>query len=300
MQELTPSFLLRNPSLVQPVAPWCVRLDNLSLGILLLTQPWIAGEGQRRADLERGLARLEADLPVGPVYFQRVRRAVATLEEGGALAGTGGGRDRRFVISPAGFAALILNLRVLFEDPTLDARELELKRSLVAMWNLLLGRLQKLPAEVAVDERWDEFFDRVEAVTVFDRPVVTDELMAEALDVQRLLDDQRRQVEGLRKIAVTRLEQVTGQAEMLRETDLAQVVEDRFPGTGGVLAENPEAVEMIRTVVARTLPEMGWRARVLRYDAFLGYLDELSELYARELKVVDLRHFRRRVGGHGV
>lgn len=299
MQELTPAFLLRNPTLVEPVAPWCVRLDNLSLGILLLTQPWIAGEGQRRADLERGLARLEADLPVGPVYFQRVRRAVATLEENGSLAGDGGGRAGRFVITPEGFAALILNLRVLTKDPTLDGRELELKRSLVAMWNVLLERIQELPAELAVDERWEEFFDRVEAVTVFDRPVVTEELMAEALDVQRLLADQRRQVEMLRDAAATRIEQVVGQAELLRETDLAQMVEDRFPGTGGVLADNPEAVEMLRTVATRTLPEMGLRASLLRYDAFLRYLDELSELYARELKIVDLRHFRRRVGGRG-
>lgn len=297
MQELTPTFLLRNPTLVEPVAPWCVRLDNLSLGILLLTQPWIAGEGQRRADLERGLARLEADLPVGPVYFQRVRRAVATLEETGALVGEGGGRSRRFVITPEGFAALILNLRVLTSDPTLDGRELELKRSLVAMWNVLLERIQELAAEVAVDESWEEFFDRVESITLFDRPVVTEELMAEALDVQRLLDDQRRHVEKLREATATRLEQVSGQAELLRDADLAQMVEDRLPGTGSVLADNPEAVEMLRTVATRTLPEMGLRARVLRYDAFLRYLDELSELYARELKVVDLRRFRRRVGG---
>lgn len=67
-----------------------------------------------------------------------------------------------------------------------------------------------------------------------------------------------------------------------------------------MLAENPEALEMIRTVATRTLPEIGLRARVLRYDGFLRYLDELSELYGRELKVVDLRRFRRRAGGRDV
>jgi len=289
MQEITPAFLLRNPSLVQVSAPWCRLLDNLELGILLLTQPWIVGDGQRRADLERGLARLDADMPVGPVYFQRVSRSVAALEESGALAGSGEGRARRFAVTPEGFAALILNLHVLTEDPTLDARELEFKRSLVAIWNVLLDRIGDLADEIELDEAWEAFLERVEQVTVLGRRVITEEILRQALDVQRLIADQRANVQRLRAAAQARLQQVATEAEILRN---AEVV--RF------LAEDPEALEVLQNLAFRTVPELGIRARILRYDAFLGYLDKLSGLYTRELKVVDLQRFRRRLGGENV
>lgn len=289
MPEMTPAFLLRNPALVQASAPWCKLLDNLELGILLLTQPWIVGDGQRRADLERGLARLDADMPIGPVYFQRVSRTVSALEDVGALVGSGEGRSRRFVVTPEGFAALILNLHVLTEDPTLDAREFELKRSLVAIWNVLLDRIGELADDIELDEAWEAFLERVETVTVLGRRVVTEEILAEALDVQRLIADQRANVQRLRATAEDRLQQVAVEAEILRN---AQVV--------SFLAEDPEALEVLQTLAFRTVPELGIRARILRYDAFLGYLDTLSDLYARELKVVDLQRFRQRLGGENV
>ena len=120
---------------------WRSRIDNLELGILLFTQPWLAGDGLRRADLERLLGRLGADLPLGAIYFQRVKRAVTRLEEIGALRGLGEGRARRFVMTPEGFAAFLFNLRALHEDPTLDGSEFELKRALAAMWGLAFERL---------------------------------------------------------------------------------------------------------------------------------------------------------------
>jgi hypothetical protein len=104
MNEISPTFLLEHPELVEPAAPWCVWLKNLELGVLLLAQPWIGGGGLRRADLEHQLARLAAaDLPVGPVYFQRINRAVAALVDRGQLAGEAAGRRPGFVITPQGF-----------------------------------------------------------------------------------------------------------------------------------------------------------------------------------------------------
>ena len=113
--RIDPSFLLRNPDLVLPNAPWCCWLNNVELGILLLAQPWMAEAGVGRSDLERQLGLLGADVPIGPLYFQRINRAVAQLEERGQLDALEGGRRRRFVLSPQGFAALLLNLQVLRE-----------------------------------------------------------------------------------------------------------------------------------------------------------------------------------------
>src|SRR5882757_4800099 len=120
MIDFSPDQLLQNPALVTPVAPWCDLLENLDLGIILLAQPWLVGIGLRRSDFERQLGQLAASLPLGPLYFQRISRAVAGLEKRGVLRGSGEGRDRRFALTPQGFAALIVNLHVLRADPTLD------------------------------------------------------------------------------------------------------------------------------------------------------------------------------------
>jgi len=71
-------FLPQNPAVVRLAAAWCTALDNIDLGILLLTQPWIAGEGLRRSDLERQLSEIGCEMPVGTVYFQRISRARTT------------------------------------------------------------------------------------------------------------------------------------------------------------------------------------------------------------------------------
>src|SRR4051794_29774524 len=188
-----PAFLLENPESVLVEAPWCAVLDNLELGILLLAQPWVVGAGLRRADLERQLARL--DLPLGSVYFQRVKRAVARLEEAGAMRGSGEGRARSFVVTPEGFAALLLNLCVLVADPTLDGSEFELKRSLVSMLDLLFDRLQELPVEAGLSPETEGFFEDVDRLAVRGEPVITEEVEGQALDVLRLIAEQRRKME---------------------------------------------------------------------------------------------------------
>jgi hypothetical protein len=280
MPALTPAFLLENPERVLAEAPWCAVLDNLELGILLLAQPWVVGAGLRRADLERQLARL--DLPLGPVYFQRVKRAVARLEEIGAMQGSGEGRARSFVVAPEGFAALLLNLCVLHADPTLDGSEFELKRSLVAMLNLLFDRLTELPVEREQSPEIERFFEEVERLVVLGERVITEEVEGQALDVLRLISEQRRKVEGLLISARDRLGRGDSGARTLGDADLAGL---------GVLAEAPEALAAARDLVTVVFPRLGLSAIVLRYEQYLRYLDELAALYAGELKTVGLQSF---------
>jgi hypothetical protein len=304
---LDPAWLLAYPESVTPSAPWCVRLDNLELGVLLLTQPWLAGEGLRRADLERQLGRLGATLPLGAVYFQRVKRAVARLEEVGALLGIGEGRARRFVLAPEGFAALMVNLRVLAADPTLDGSEFELKRALVALWNLVFDRLSEAGEE---DEETgprapaaEAFFAAVEALRLFDQTVVTEDGLREALDVLRLIALQREAVEQrLAEVrgpeaahpvqsseprdsfrVTTRLEPQVGyrfEPEQLREEGLTEAAE--------LLAASPEAAALLRDLTVDVLPTLAREGAVLRYERYLEYLEGLARLHAGALGRVSL------------
>jgi hypothetical protein len=286
--ELTPTFLLHNPELVTPVAPWCVAVENLELGILLLAQPWMAGDGLRRADLERQLGGLAATLPLGPIYFQRVKRSVARLVDIGAMQAVGAGRAQSFVVTPQGFAALILNLQVLRADPTIDGSEFELKRALVAMWNLVLERMEELPEEVQLPPESERFFDQVEALTVLGEQVINEQVMAEALDLLRLVATQREQVGRLLAAARQRLERAEAEAGTLRGVDLSQLVARGFDRAAAALADTPGALAMVRGMASGVLPQLSLRATVLRYQQYLCYLDELTALYAGELKTVDL------------
>jgi len=274
------AFLLENPESVLAEAPWCAVLDNLELGILLLAQPWVVGAGLRRADLERRLARL--DLPLGPIYFQRVKRTVARLEEIGALRASGEGRARSFLVTPEGFAALLLNLCVLMADPTLDGSEFELKRSLVSMLNLFFDRLTELPVEDGFSPETERFFEDVDRLTVLGERVITEEVEGQALDVLRLIAGQRRRVERLLAAAREHLDRSEAGAGAVADVDLAGL---------GDLAETPEVLAAVQDVVAGVLPRLGLKAGVLRYEGYLGYLDELAALYAGELRTVRLRSF---------
>ena len=280
MPASSPAFLLGNPGSVLVEAPWCGVLDNLELGILLLAQPWVVGAGVRRADLERQLARL--DLPLGPIYFQRVKRAVAGLEESGAMRGSGEGRARSFVVTPEGFAALLLNLCVLVADPTLDGGEFELKRSLVSLLDLLFDRLRELPVEEGLSPETDGFFAAVERLAVLGERVITEDVEAQALDVLRLIAGQRRQVEALLAAAREGLDRA--------EADPGTPASVDFMGLGA-LTEAPEALAVIRDVVTGVLPRLGRSATVLRYEGYLRYLDDLAALYAGELGTVGLHSF---------
>jgi hypothetical protein len=286
--QLSPEFLLEHPEMVTPSAPWCVVLDNLELGTLLLAQPWLTRDGLRRADLERQLTRLAAELPLGPVYFQRVNRAVARLEAIGAVAGAGSGRSRRFTVTPPGFGALLLNLRVLRSDPTIDGSEFELKRALVAMWNLVLERLAKLPDEGALPPDAARFLDDVDRLTVLGQRVVTEKVVGETLDVLRLVATQRDHVIRRLDEARERLRRAEAQATTLRDVDLARLGESAFAGAADLLVGAPGALATVVELATGVLPRLSLRAAVLRYERYRHYLDGLTTLYAAELKTVDL------------
>lgn len=285
MQDRSPISLLDNPG-VTAASPWCATLDNLELGLLWLAEPWVtAGAGLRRADLERQLASL--DLPFGPIYFQRVKRAVARLEEIGALRGSGEGRARRFVVTPEGFAALLLNLCVLHADPTLDGSEFELKRSLVSTLNHFFERLSEPPEEAQFPARTDRFFDAVERLEVLGEPVITKKVETQALDVLRLIAEQRRQVELLLNSARERQAWEEGAGRTLSELDVAKrLTEAGFGEAVSLVATDPHALRELATDVS---PWLGPSATVLRYEHYLRYLDDLTALYATELKTGGLQ-----------
>lgn len=281
MESAEPAFLLSRPELVTAGAPWCVRLGNLELGILVLAHPWLAGGGVRRAELERRLAALGRDLPLGPVglgpvYFQRVNRAVTRLEAIGALGRPEGAGSRRFAVTPPGFAALVLNLRVLEADPTVDGGEFELKRALVGLWSLVVRRVTELPEALEVGAEADRFFAEVEALEVLGRRVITDELVARALDVLSLVAEQRRRVEELEASAEARLRRLATGAELVTALDLGSL----SPAAGPA---GNELAALIHALATGAAPRLALEAALLRYRGYLGYLDGLAELYARGL-----------------
>lgn len=302
MQDVTPEVLLiGSPGLVTPVAPWCAILDNLELGLVLLGQPWIAAAGLRRADFERHLAELSAAMPLGNVYFQRINRVVADLEERGVLRGTGGGRDRRFTLTPQGFAALLLNLRVLrTPDPTLDGSEFEFKRELAAMWNLMMERILASPPEVELAPAITSFFAEVDQLKIWGRPVITAEVIRDAFNVLRLIDLQQTNVVRLKAQAEERFTQTRAQVALLRNVDFSKIDWSAMGDGAAALKDNPALVEMVRAVATSAVPELGAEVQVARYASYLEYLDSLRRIYARELKVVDIAMFRARISKVGI
>ena len=299
MMAITADILLSHPETVRPAAPWCVPLGNLELAVLLSAQPWITGTGASRSDLERRVADLGRELPIGPSYFQRVSRTVASLHGGGCLRAEGVGRNRRFVLSPAGFASLILNVQVLRVDPTIDGSEFELKRELVSMWNLLAEQIMASPPNVRLAPEFRRFFMEVDALTIWGRPVMTESVVREAFDVLALVARQRRQVEVLRESARGRLQLATAEAALVRSADLSNLQSPEAADEFALLRDNPELAEMIRSLAVRAMPQLALEARIARYDAYLGYLEQLAKVYGRHLRQVDFGTFRRCVVGNG-
>lgn len=295
MSDLPLADLLDDPELMATLAPWCRPLDNLELAVVLLCLPWNAGDGLRRAALERQLQALAAELPVGPVYFQRVNRAAAALEREGTLRSEGGGRAVRLRVTPQGVVALILNLRMLRADPTFDGSEFELKRGLLAIWATVSERTGELAADGVggPSEPGEDVYAAAGRLELFGQPVLTDALVEDALDVQRLIARQRQRVLDLRRAARARCAEVTRLGEQLRTRQLRELV----PGRG---AEPSEALlRALRVVAFRTVPRLHLEAALARYDHYLRYLDALSAVYVRELEVVDLRVLRRLGGRSG-
>ncbi len=290
--HLTPAFLLDNPALVEPTAPWCRRLDRLEIAIVSACPPWSAGGGSLRADLERTLRQLSEQLPLGPIYYQRVSRAVKGLDKCGVLKGSGSGRQRRFRLTARGFAALILNLCVPSPGAALDRTEMELQRTLVARWNLLAERLAELPADLLPTPAESDFFDRLRGLELWGQQIITDELLRRAMDVSRLIAEERERTAELRKLAAKRLELAQAATDPLIEIDLGRLL-----GSAAVATAAPEALVALRDLVAGVLPRLDLETSVLRLDSHLDYLDRLDRLYAKRQKVVEIDLLRRLLGG---
>ena len=288
MDSLSPAFLLAHHEIVAPAAPWCCWLTNLELAILLLTQPWLSEGGLSRADLERQLGRLGADMPVGAIYFQRVNRSSATLAARGQLRGHGTGRTRRFTLTPGGFGAMLLNLQVVRGDPTIDGRRFEFQRALVSMVNVVLDRLLELPPMGSLGSALDEWFDAVDALDVWGRRVMNDAVYADAFNVLRLVERQQERVRQLERLAEALLSSAATPAALARQARLTQV--DRAEGTTD--ADLATMLRTARSLATAGLPQLAARADLVRYRSYQGYLVELATLYASELRVVDIGLFR--------
>lgn len=297
MVNFGPAELLENPTVVTPVAPWCSILKNLDLGIILLAQPWIAGAGLRRSDFERDLRDLAASLSFGPLYFQRISRATAELEKNGVLRGSGAGRERKFVLTPQGFASLILNLYVLQEDPTLDGSEFELKRELVAMWNLTIDRLLTSGVQFPLGSEVAAFFEEVDRLTIFGKPVVTAQVLKDAFSVLRLIASQREKVSRLKSQLEVRAREAQAQMELLRAADLSQLDLSALGERLAIFKDNPALIEMVRGIATSAVPTLSIEAQIIRYESYLKYLERLERTYAAHLTVVDISTFRRRLAG---
>jgi hypothetical protein len=291
MPDSSPAFLLSHPELVLPVAPWCSWLENHELGILLLAQPGLADEGVRRSELQEQLGGLGAYLPLGPLYFQRVSRSAEALAGRGQLREVGQGRGRRYQSTSAGLGALILNLQVLRADPTVDGREFELKRALVALWNLVAQKLTDLPPGLGgAGAEMARLLDGLGELKVWGRAVVTEEVVDAAFDILGLIRTQRRELE--------RLEEETRRRQQL-VTARCALVEAPAPAARGrrVDLDLEEALASVQVVAAGVAPRLECEAALRRYGAYAEYLDELDRLYGRELKVVDLASMRRALRG---
>lgn len=299
MVEFTPRFLLNNPQVMKPVAKWCVALDNLELALVLVLQPWaVDGGGRTRAQLERIVAEMAAQLPLGAVYFQRISRAVSELERRGLIKGTGDGRNRLFVETPEGFAAVIINLLTLRDDPTINASEFEFRREIVAVWSLLFQRvtesISSLP-ELKVSSDLKSFYEAVDQVCILGKQVITPEIVTDAFSITGLINRQREHVTGLRSQVEQQLPEARQQTELMRAVDISKLNVDELRQIP-MFRENPNlAIELVRACGTSSLLPVALEARVARYDAYLRYLDSLAAIYGRELQIFDFEAFRRRI-----
>jgi hypothetical protein len=249
----------------------------------------------RRAELEQQLGRFGADLPVGPIYFQKVNRATAALEDRGQLESLGSGRSRRFATTSRGFAALLLNLQVLRADPTVDGSEFELKRSLVALWNLVVDRFLLSSENMPLDGGLIRLFSELEELELWTRRIITDQTVANAFNILRLIETQRNRVAQMAKACETRLQTARMQQQLVGAADSSR---STAPPEVRQTAITPEqAMAAVQQVAAGTAPRMAAAASLVRYRSYLRYLDELATMYANELEIVDLAALRSAMAG---
>ena len=170
----------------------------------------------------------------------------------------------------------MLNLQVVRDDPTVDGRWFEFKRALVSMANVVL------------DPALDEWFDAVDTLEVWGRPVMNDAVYADAFNVLRLVERQQERVRQLERLAEALLSSAATPAALARQARLTQV--DRAEGT--TYADLATMLRTARSLATAGLPQLAARADLVRYRSYQGYLVELATLYASELRVVDIGLFR--------
>jgi len=286
MTPVAPADLLNNPGLVRRLAPWCSHLDNLEIAVVVLSQPWVHGAGLQRAELERQVAELASHLPLGQVYFQRINRTCADLEKRSILRSIGSGRSRRYSITPEGFASLVLNLQWLQVDPTVDGSEFELKRELIALWNQVHQHLLEFGDQTECWRNFDSFFDDLVEIQVFGQPVIDEQVVSDAFDVHKLIDLQSHRVQAMRDTAVATLSRLNHQNALFAGVDTAALAAlETHTGTS-------DLIDVARALATSTIPELQFRTRITRYDAYLHYLEQLHSLYWKHFKVVDITKMR--------
>jgi hypothetical protein len=268
MKPLTASFLLTKPDVVLPVAPWCTWLDNLELAVLLLAQPWMSTGGLRRSELERSLAELSQDFPVGQTYFQRINRTTAALEKRGQLQADASTHGRRFATSVEGFAALVLNLQVLRLDPTLDGTEFELKRAIITLNNRVFRAVESSAGGPPESPDLDSFFRRIDDLYILGRPVITNQSLANAFDVRRLIDRQRHRVVNMMLAQEQRLARLEETERLLDDLDAVE----------RQTAPAEHLVHLARTAAAGAVPAVCAASAAARYRSYLDYLDDLEKI----------------------
>jgi len=120
---------------------------------------------------------------------------------------------------------------------------------------------------------------------------MTEEVFGRAFSILELVEAQRLEIEILLVAAEDQLEETRLRGEMLERADLSQL-----PVEGTDL---DAVLAMARDLATGVAPRLAVSASSLRYRAYLGYLDELTGMYSRELRVVSIQGFRQAVLGRG-
>lgn len=281
--SLSPSQLLDSAT---AVAPWCRRLEPTDLCLLLIAVPFIGPV--RRADFSRRLSDVGiTESLVGALYFQRIDRAVAQFVKIGAMEEEGSGREKVYRTTANGFAAILLNLAVLDRDPTLDGTEFELKREVAAAIHVgitALAALTNLP--IQADVRL--FFEEINKLEVLGRPVISDEIFSDAANVQTLIGRQRQNVNRLLERVQRQANDLQALRRILGAVGMGGAFRSTFVHEAPALLSHPEFLEIATALATSGGPEAEVKSRILRYQAYLRYLDDLSALYASATKGSDI------------
>jgi hypothetical protein len=141
----------------------------------------------------------------------------------------------------------------------------------------------------------EELFAALDAIRLEGSPVVTDELMAEALDVLRLLATQRAAIE-LRLAALHRQlaedDEPEGKAEIDPRFDPERLAAAGLHEAAALVAGSPDAAAVVRELSLGVLPRLSRQAAALRYEQFLIYLDGLARLHSGALRRVSIDSLR--------